>query len=79
MKIQVYGTGCNKCKALEKAVKDAVNKLGVNAEIVKIEELDKIMEAGILSTPGLAIDGEMKVAGRIPSSSEIEKWIKAKM
>lgn len=79
MKIQVYGTGCNKCKALEKAVKDAVNKLGVDAEIVKIEELDKIMEAGILSTPGLAIDGEMKVTGRIPSSSEIEKWIKAKM
>ncbi len=48
MKIIVYGTGCSKCKAVEKAVKEAVDKLGVDAEIVKIEELDKIMEAGIL-------------------------------
>ena len=79
MKIIVYGTGCSKCKALEKAVKDVVDKLDVDADIVKIEELDKIMEAGILSTPGLAVDGEMKVTGRVPSSAEIEKWIKAKM
>lgn len=79
MKIIVYGTGCSKCKAVEKAVKNAVDKLGANAEIVKIEELDKIMEAGILSTPALSIDNEIKVTGRIPTSSEIEKWIKAKM
>ena len=79
MKIIIYGTGCSKCKAVEKVVKEVVDKLGVNAEIVKIEELDKIMEAGILSTPALAIDNEIKVTGRIPTSSEIEKWIKAKM
>jgi small redox-active disulfide protein 2 len=79
MKIIVYGTGCSKCKAVEKAVKNAVDKLGANAEIVKIEELDRIMEAGILSTPALSIDNEIKVTGRIPTSSEIEKWIKAKM
>ena len=79
MKITVYGTGCSKCKAVEKAVKEAVDKLGADAEIVKIEELDKIMELGILSLPALAIDNEIKVTGRIPTSSEIEKWIKAKM
>lgn len=79
MKIIVYGTGCSKCKAVEKAVKEAVDKLGADAEIVKIEELDKIMELGILSLPALAIDNEIKVTGRIPTSSEIEKWIKAKM
>ena len=79
MKIIVYGTGCSKCKAVEKAVKNAVDKLGIDAEIVKIEELDKIMEAGILSTPAIAIDNEIKVSGRIPTSSEIEKWIKSKM
>lgn len=79
MKIIIYGTGCSKCKAVEKAVKEVVDKLGADAEIVKIEELDKIMEAGILSTPALAIDNEIKVTGRIPTSSEIEKWIKAKM
>jgi small redox-active disulfide protein 2 len=79
MKIIVYGTGCSKCKAVEKAVKEVVDKLGADAEIVKIEELDKIMELGILSLPALAIDNEIKVTGRIPTSSEIEKWIKAKM
>jgi small redox-active disulfide protein 2 len=79
MKIIVYGTGCSKCKAVEKAVKEAVDKLGADAEIVKVEELDKIMEMGILSLPALAIDNEIKVTGRIPTSSEIEKWIKAKM
>jgi small redox-active disulfide protein 2 len=79
MKIIVYGTGCSKCKALENSVKKVIDKLGVDAEIVKIEEIDKIIEAGILSSPGLSIDGEMKVAGRVPSSHEIEKWIKAKM
>jgi small redox-active disulfide protein 2 len=79
MKIIIYGTGCSKCKAVEKVVKEVVNKLGVDAEVVKIEELDKIMEAGILSTPALAIDNEIKVTGRIPTSNEIEKWIKAKM
>ncbi|MBZ2166429.1 thioredoxin family protein [Methanobacterium spitsbergense] len=79
MKIIIYGTGCSKCKAVEKAVKEVVDKLGADAEIVKIEELDKILEAGILSTPALAIDNEIKVTGRIPTSSEIEKWIKAKM
>ena len=79
MKIIIYGTGCSKCKAVEKAVKEAVDKLGADAEIVKIEELDKIMELGILSLPALAIDNEIKVTGRIPTSSEIEKWIKAKM
>ena len=72
MEIIVYGTGCSKCKALEKTVQDAIDKLDVDADIVKIEELDKIMEAGILSTPGLAIDGEMKVTGRVPSSARLK-------
>ncbi len=79
MKLQVYGTGCGKCNMLEKAAKDAVKELGVDAEVVKISNINEIVEAGILATPGFAVDGEMKSMGRIPSADEIKKWIKAKM
>ncbi|CAJ36885.1 thioredoxin family protein [Methanocella arvoryzae] len=79
MKLQVYGTGCAKCSMLEKAAKDAVKELGVSAEVVKVSDIDEIVEAGILATPGLAVDGEVKSMGRVPSGDEIKKWIKAKM
>jgi len=79
MKLQVYGTGCGKCNMLEKAARDAVKELGVDAEVVKVSDINEIVEAGILATPGFAVDGEMKSMGRIPSADEIKKWIKAKM
>ena len=79
MKLQVYGTGCGKCNMLEKAAKDAVKELGVDAEVVKVSDINEIVEAGILATPGFAVDGEIKSMGRIPSADEIKKWIKAKM
>jgi small redox-active disulfide protein 2 len=78
MKIVVYGTGCANCQALEKNVLKAVKESGVDAEIVKVKEMDKIFEAGITGTPGLGIDGEIKSMGRIPSADEIKKWINAK-
>ncbi|MBI5460260.1 thioredoxin family protein [Methanobacterium sp.] len=80
MKIEIYGTGCGNCKAVEKnaekAIKDA--DADADAEIVKIQEMDKIFEAGITGTPGLGIDGEIKSMGRIPSVDEIKKWIESK-
>jgi small redox-active disulfide protein 2 len=79
MNIQVYGTGCAKCNMLEKAAKEAVKELGVNAEVVKVSDIDAIVDAGILATPGFAVDGEVKSMGRVPSTDEIKKWIKAKM
>jgi small redox-active disulfide protein 2 len=79
MKIIVYGTGCANCKLLEKKTEDAIKELGLDAEIVKIQEIDQIFEAGITGTPGLGIDGEIKSVGRVPSVDEIKKWIKAKM
>lgn len=78
MKIEVYGTGCANCQALESSVKKAVEELGVDADIVKIKEMDKMFEAGITGTPGLAIEGEIKSMGRIPSVDEIKKWIESK-
>jgi small redox-active disulfide protein 2 len=79
MKIKVYGPGCANCQNLEKNTKEAVKEIGVDAEITKIQDMDHILEAGIIATPGLAIDGELKAMGRVPSVEEIKKWIKAKM
>lgn len=78
MKVQVYGTGCANCKALEKAAKKAVEELDMDVEIVKIQDMDKILEAGLMSMPGFAVEGEIKSMGRIPSADEIKKWIKEK-
>lgn len=78
MKIEIYGTGCAKCNMLENAAKQAVKELGVDAEVVKIGDINEIVDAGILATPGLAVDGEVKSMGRVPSNDEIKKWIMAK-
>lgn len=78
MKVEVYGTGCANCKALEKSVKKAVEELNMDVEVVKIQDMDKILEAGLISMPGLAVDGEIKSMGRLPSADEIKKWIKEK-
>ncbi|MDI6643527.1 MAG: MTH895/ArsE family thioredoxin-like protein [Methanobacteriaceae archaeon] len=78
MKIEVYGTGCANCQALEKNAKKAIEESGVDAEIVKIQEMDQILEAGITGTPGLGVDGEIKSTGRIPPVEEIKKWIESK-
>ncbi len=79
MKVQVYGTGCARCDMLEKAAKQAIKEMGVNVEVVKVNDMIDIIEAGILATPGFAVDGEVKSMGRVPSQDEIKNWIKAKM
>jgi small redox-active disulfide protein 2 len=53
--------------------------VGVDAEVVKVSDINEIADAGILATPGLAVDGEVKSMGRVPSQDEIKKWIKGKM
>lgn len=78
MKVEVYGTGCSNCKALEKTVKKAVEELNMDVEIVKIQDMDKILEAGLISMPGLAIDGEIKSMGRLPSVDQIKEWLQEK-
>ncbi len=79
MKVQVYGTGCANCQKLEKNAKTAIDELNAEVEIEKVDNMEKIIEAGLLSTPGFAVEGEIKSMGRIPSVDEIKKWINAKM
>jgi small redox-active disulfide protein 2 len=71
MKIEILGTGCAKCKTLYENVKKAVKESGKDAEVVKIEEIPKIMAYGVMSTPALVIDGQVKFSGKVASIGEI--------
>ena len=71
MEIKVLGPGCAKCKTLQKMVADKVNELGLQAEVIKEEDIVKIMSYGILSTPGLVINGKVVMSGRLPSDQEL--------
>jgi small redox-active disulfide protein 2 len=75
--IQVLGTGCTRCKTLFENAQKAVKELGVDALVEKVEDIQKIMAFEILMTPGLVIDGVVKVAGRVPSADDIKKLILA--
>ena len=76
MKIEILGTGCPKCKKLTELVTETVKELGIAAEVGKVDQINDIMNYGVMMTPALAIDGKVLVAGRIPSKDEIKNWIK---
>ncbi len=71
MEIKVLGTGCAKCKQLEKVTKAALETAGVDASITKVEDIVEIMQLGVMTTPALVIDGEVVVKGRVPSTKEL--------
>ncbi len=76
MNIKILGTGCSKCIALEKKVREIVEDNSINAEIEKVTDLQKIMSYGILMTPGLIINEKVKSFGSIPKESQILDWLK---
>jgi len=76
MKIEILGMGCAKCKKLYENARAAVKEAAIEAEVVKVEDMDKITGYGVMMTPALVIDGEVKTSGKIPSSEEIKKWLK---
>ncbi|VAX18447.1 Redox-active disulfide protein 2 [hydrothermal vent metagenome] len=75
MEIKVLGTGCAKCKALEKATKEAIEKTGINATVTKVEDIVEIMQFGVMTTPALVVDGEIVVKGKVPTVDEISKLL----
>ncbi|HOT94616.1 MAG TPA: thioredoxin family protein [Methanoregulaceae archaeon] len=75
MKIEIFGTGCTKCHQLEKHVADAVRETGITVEIVRVNDIAEIMSRGIIFTPALALDGQIKVAGRVASVREIKELL----
>lgn len=74
-KLQILGTGCPKCKKLAEHTEEAAKELEIDYEIEKVSEVQKIMEFGVMVTPALAVDGEVKVAGKVPSVDDIKKMI----
>jgi len=75
--IKILGTGCPKCKQTEAVVKEVIDQLGIEATIEKVEDIEKIMEYNVLSTPALLIDEEIKIKGRVPMSDEVKLLLQA--
>lgn len=76
MDIKVLGTGCANCTKLEANAKKAVEELGIDAQIEKVQDIADIMGYGVISTPGLVVDGAVKIAGRVASVEEIKNILK---
>jgi small redox-active disulfide protein 2 len=74
-KIQILGTGCPKCKKLFEAAQQAVKDNNIEAEVTKVEDINEILKFGVMMTPALVVDGEVKAVGRAPNKNEIEKMI----
>jgi small redox-active disulfide protein 2 len=75
MKIQVLGTGCPKCNKTYENVQQALSEAGIEAEVEKVQDLKAIMEFNVMMTPAVAIDGEVRVSGKVPSVEEIKGLI----
>lgn len=75
MKIEVLGTGCSKCKKTKEIIEKVLQEDGVEAEIVKVEDVETILNYGIMITPAVVIDGDVKLVGKVPDKKDIRKWI----
>jgi len=75
MKIEILGSGCPKCKQLEANAKKAVEEAKKKADVVKITDVNEIINRGVMATPAIVVDGKLKAYGRIPSVEEIKEWL----
>ncbi len=75
MKIQILGTGCPKCKHLAELAEQAARELGLDFEIIKVKDINEIIAFGVMMTPAIAVDGKVKMAGKVPSVEEIKKLL----
>ena len=73
MEIKILGSGCHKCKTLEKLTRDVVEQNGIDATVTKVEDIVEIMKYGIMATPALVVDGKVEIKGRVPSPDEIKR------
>ncbi|MGC9163925.1 MAG: thioredoxin family protein [Thiomonas sp.] len=75
--IKILGTGCANCKTTQKLVEDVIAAKGVQAQVDKVEDIPSIMKYGVMSTPGVVIDGKVVHSGGVPSRAQVESWFKA--
>jgi len=73
-KVEILGTGCPKCQKTTELIKEEIKEADVEAEIEKVDDLDEIVERGVMMTPAVVIDGETKVEGNVPSADEVKSW-----
>ena len=76
MIIEILGSGCANCKKLEQNAAEAANAAGISAEVRKVQDMEKILEYGVMMTPGLVIDGKVKSVGKVLTKSEIINLLK---
>jgi len=75
MKIEIFGTGCPSCRKLEKNVRDSLSEENIEAEVIKVEDIEEIVARGFMITPGLAIDGKKVSSGKVLRPKEIKKLL----
>lgn len=75
MNIKILGTGCPRCKSLEQVTRNAVEEMGITAEIEKVEDIVKIINYGVMRTPALVIDEKIALSGRVPSLTELKELL----
>ncbi|KPL06693.1 hypothetical protein AMJ71_09570 [candidate division TA06 bacterium SM1_40] len=74
--LQILGTGCHKCEKLAELVESTANEMGIEYTLEKVTDIQKIMDFGVMITPALVVDGDVKIAGKVPSIKEIEDLLK---
>ena len=75
--VKVYGPGCKRCETTELMVREAAAKLGIEVEIEKVSDPKSIAIAGVMSTPGISIDGKLVHAGGLPDAGKLDRWLSA--
>ena len=75
--VKVFGPGCKRCEATEQMVRDAAGKLGLDIEVEKVTDYAEMAMAGIISTPGISIDGKLVHSGGLPDAGALERWLSA--
>ncbi|MFW5750615.1 MAG: thioredoxin family protein [Planctomycetota bacterium] len=75
--VKVYGPGCKRCETTEAMVRDAASRLAVEVEVEKVTDARSIAMAGVMSTPGIAVDGKLVHAGGLPDAGKLEGWLRA--
>jgi len=76
MEIKILGTGCSNCKKLQALAEEAVKEMGIRATVKKVEDIQKIMGYGVMRTPAIVINEQVKAFGRVPGKDEIKQYIK---
>ena len=74
--VKVYGSGCKRCEATETMIKDAASRLGVEVAVEKVTDAKSIAMAGVMSTPGISVDGKLVHAGGLPDIAKLDGWLK---